>query len=164
MGAGKSSVGRALGHRLQLPRFDTDELLAQTYGMPVAQVFTMLGEERFRDAETAVLRQLDATVRSVIVTGGGIILRLENVPLLRALGTVVCLRADEATLWERVSRRSTRPLLQTADPQRTLQELLAKREPLYAAAADVVIDTGSATQQSIATQIIENVRATHRSA
>lgn len=130
--------------------------------MPVSRVFTTLGEERFRAAETEALRQLDPRTRGVIVTGGGIVLRPENVQLLRALGAVVCLSADEATLLERVSRRNSRPLLQTADPQRTLRELLAQREPLYAAAADLIIDTSGATQEAIATQIIENVRATYR--
>jgi shikimate kinase len=162
MGAGKSSVGRALARRLSLPRFDTDELLAEEHGMPVAQVFTLLGEDRFRDAETAILRTLDSTRRSVIVTGGGIVMRAENLPLLRELGTTIWLQADEAKLFERVSRRTSRPLLQTADPRQTLRELLARREPLYAAAADLVIDTSAAMQHDIATRILETLQPNAR--
>jgi shikimate kinase len=159
MGAGKSSVGRVLSRRLRLPRFDTDELLAAEHGMPVAQVFTTLGEERFRDAETTVLRKLDATEMAVIVTGGGVVLRSENLPLLRGLGTTIWLKADEEKLFRRVSRRNSRPLLQTADPRQTLRELLAKREPLYAAAADLVVDTSTAMQDEVASHILEALHA-----
>jgi shikimate kinase len=159
MGAGKSSVGRALARRLVLPRFDTDELLASEHGMPVAQVFTKFGEERFRDAETAILRDIDPARRAVVVTGGGIVLRPENPPLLRRLGAVVWLKAAEERLFERVSRRNSRPLLQTADPRQTLRALLAQREPLYAAAADLVIDTSSELQDQVTTKIIESLSA-----
>jgi shikimate kinase len=154
MGAGKSSVGRCLQRQLQLPRFDTDELLAAKFGKPVGEVLRDLGEQQFRDAETAVLRELRIDEIAIVVTGGGIVLRDENVALLRALGTTVWLTADEETLYRRVSKRATRPLLQTADPRSTISEMLRTREPLYAAAADVVIDTSNRSHEEVAADIL----------
>src|SRR5882762_511168 len=105
MGAGKSSVGRCLQRRIGLARFDVDEMLAAQFGIPIVDIFVMVGEEKFRDAETNVLRRLVPDRPSIIVTGGGIILRPENVDLLKKLGTIIWLKADEATLFERASRR-----------------------------------------------------------
>jgi shikimate kinase len=91
------------------------------------------------------------------VTGGGIILCRENVDLIKRLGTVVWLTADEATLFERASRRSERPLLQTSNPRAMFSELLRKREPLYAAAADLKVDTSSLTHDEIADEILSRL-------
>src|SRR5205823_9395299 len=79
MGAGKSSVGRCLQRRTGLARIDTDEMLATQFGIPITEIFTTHGEEKFRDAETEFLRTLEPARSSIIVTGGGIILRSENV-------------------------------------------------------------------------------------
>src|ERR1043166_9056783 len=119
MGAGKSSVGRLLARRTGLACFDTDELVAAEFGLSIPEIFEKYGEERFRDAETEVLRKLFVPQPIMIVTGGGIVVRHANVDLLKELGTVVWLTADEATLFERASRRGERPLLTTPNPHAT---------------------------------------------
>ena len=122
--------------------------------MPIAEIFGKHGEQRFRDAETETLRNLAAGRAAIIVTGGGIVMRAENVDLLRRLGAIVWLNGDEATMFERASRRKTRPLLQSDNPRAIFAELIRKRAPLYKAAADFEIDTSILSHDQIAEIIL----------
>ena len=162
MGAGKSSVGRTLARMSGRPRFDTDEMIAARFGLTISEIFEKRGEERFRDAESETLAKLPIETDAIIVTGGGIVLRQTNTARLRELGAVVYLSADEETLFQRISRRPTRPLLQTTDPRGTLKELLAARLPLYRAAADVEVDTSGLTHDEVARSILEKVEHNER--
>jgi shikimate kinase len=157
MGAGKSSVGRCLQRRTGLARFDIDEMVAAQFRVSVAQIFAEHGEERFRDAETEALRKVTPDRAAIIVTGGGIVLRGENIEILKRLGTIVWLTAGESILFERASRRNERPLLQTEEPRRKFTELFRKREPLYAAAADFEVDTSVLTHDQIADAILNRI-------
>jgi shikimate kinase len=159
MGSGKSSTGRALARKTGWPRFDTDESVSQGFGRDIAEIFSEFGEEKFRDAETEALRELSGVAPSIIVTGGGIVLRPENVELLRRLGTLVHLEADEETLFQRVSRRTTRPLLQTKDPRGTLAKLLREREPIYREAADFKVDTSRLTHEEVAEAVLRSMES-----
>ncbi len=157
MGAGKSSVGRCLQRRTGLACLDIDERVAAEFGMLIPQIFEEHGEEKFRNAETEVLRKLSPDRPAIIVTGGGIVLRKENVDLLKQLGTVVWLGADEATLFERASRRNDRPLLQRENPGAVFSKLFRERESLYAAAADLRVDTSTKTHDEVADTILNKV-------
>jgi len=157
MGAGKSSVGRCLERRSGLARIDTDEIVSAKFGLSIPEIFSKHGEDRFREAETEAIRRLSPERPSIIVTGGGIVLRRENVDLLKQLGTVVWLDAAENKLFERASRRDERPLLQTKNRRQTFSELLQKRQPLYAKAADVRVDTSSLTQDKVADAILSEI-------
>jgi shikimate kinase len=157
MGAGKSSVGRTLARITGLPRFDTDEMVAARFGLTVSEIFENEGEEAFREAETAALRELADKRGAIITTGGGILLRPENADLVRQLGTVVHLEADEETLFRRINRRTTRPLLRTENPRATLTELLRMRLPLYQAAADLQVDTSLLTHDEVAKKILNHI-------
>ena len=152
MGAGKSAVGRELARRTGLPRHDLDELIRKRFGLSIPKIFARHGEEVFRETETELLRKLDRG--AIVVTGGGIVLREENVRLLRALGRTFWLDADEATLWRRASRRSTRPLLRAPNPRDKFAELLRERLPLYQAAADDRIDVSNSNVKEVADQIL----------
>ena len=156
MGAGKSSVGRTLARMTGLPRFDTDEMVANRFGLTISEIFETHGEEKFREIETQSLYELVGKGESIIVTGGGVVLRSVNVAVLRKLGTIFYLSADEETLFGRISRRATRPLLQTANPRTRLRELLAARLPLYRGAADVEVDTSSLRHEEVARKILES--------
>jgi len=157
MGAGKSSVGRTLGRMTGLPRFDTDEMVAARFGLTVSEIFETQGEESFREAEAKALHELAGKRGAIITTGGGILLRPESADLVRDLGTVVHLEADEETLFRRINRRTTRPLLRTEDPRATLTELLRVRLPLYRAAADIEVDTSLLTHEQIAKKILSRI-------
>ncbi len=132
-------------------------MIATALGMRITEIFERLGQERFREEESAILEKLDASEPAIIVTGGGAILRPENIKRLHELGTVVCLTAEMATLVERLGRRSDRPLLQTADPAATVEELLRARAPLYEEAADFTIDTTRLSHEQVAEAIEEAI-------
>jgi shikimate kinase len=159
MGSGKSSAGRILAQKTGWPRFDTDEIVSARIGRTIAEIFAEFGEEKFRDAETEAVKGLSAVAPGVIVTGGGIVLRPENVELLRRVGMLVHLEADEETLFRRVSRRATRPLLQTENPRATLTELLRVRLPLYRQAADFHLDTSQLTHDEVAEAVIKKMES-----
>jgi shikimate kinase len=159
MGAGKSSVGRRLEARTGFPRFDTDEMVASKFGLSIPRIFEVHGEDVFRDAESKTLQELDAQRASIIVTGGGIVLRTTHRELLRQLGTVVYLQADEEILFERVSKRASRPLLRTYDPRATMKRLLEKRLPLYSEIADIVVNTSQLGHDEICDLILQNFKA-----
>jgi shikimate kinase len=154
MGAGKSAVGRELSGRTGWPRHDTDEMIRVQFGISIPDIFARHGEPAFRDAETTLLKTLQRGLTGVVVTGGGIILREENVRLLRGMGRIIWLDADEEILWQRASRYSTRPLLQTPDPRARFAELLRERLPFYQTAADYRINTSSSTIAEVTDEII----------
>lgn len=155
MGTGKSSVGRLVAADYGWQVYDTDELIAGGLELSVEEIFAQHGEERFRDEESALLARLDAGKPAIIVTGGGIVLRPENVERLRELGTVVCLTANLATLQERLQQTSNRPLLQSGDLAEAVPRLLQEREPLYQEAADFTLDTSALTHAQVAQSIRE---------
>jgi shikimate kinase len=157
MGAGKSSVGRTLARMTGLPRFDTDEMIAARFGLTVSEIFETQGEEVFRQAEAEALQELAGKRGAIITTGGGILQRPENTDLVRQLGTVVHLEADEETLFRRINRRTTRPLLRTENPRATLTELLRVRLPLYRTAADLEVDTSLLTHDEVAKKILNHI-------
>jgi shikimate kinase len=154
MGAGKSAVGRELSRRTGWPRHDTDERIREQFGISIPDIFARHGEPAFRDAETALLKTLQRGLASIVVTGGGIILREENVRILRGMGRLIWLDADEETLWQRASRHSTRPLLQTPDPRARFGELLRERLPRYQTAADHRINASRSSIAVVTDEII----------
>ena len=158
MGVGKSSVGRCLHHRTGLALHDTDEIVAANFGMPISEIFPKFGEQDFRQAETEALRSLPTTEQTIIVTGGGIVLREENIGTLKRLGVIVWLDADEETLFTRASRKQNRPLLQTKDPRKAYSQILASRRSLYADIADIRVDTSVLSDEEVAVAILVKLR------
>src|SRR4030095_3867755 len=86
MGPGKSTVGSFLQRRTNFPLFDIDGIVASKFEIPISEIFSTYGETRFREAETSVLREISRAKQAIIVTGGGIVLRRENVEILKQLG------------------------------------------------------------------------------
>ncbi len=133
MGCGKSTTGKRLAQQLGYRFCDTDTVIAQSTRQTISQIFAEAGEAEFRQIETQVLSQLSAYTRLVVATGGGIILERMNWSHMQQ-GLVIWLEVEPETLLDRLREDTTRPLLQNADPQDTLKDLLAQREPLYAQA------------------------------
>jgi shikimate kinase len=157
MGAGKSSVGHCLQRRTELDLFDTDDAVSEKLGLSIPEIFERLGEEKFRQTETDVLREFASTKPTIIVTGGGTILRQENIELLKQRGIVVWLDADAETLFERATRPGNRPLLKTQNPHARFSALLHQRSPLYERAADVRIDTSTMNHEQAADVILTRI-------
>ncbi len=139
MGAGKTAVGKALATRLGVPFLDSDAEIEAAANMTIAEVFQRDGEAFFRDREAEVIARLLSTGPIVLSTGGGAFLAERNRDAISAAGVSLWLRADLDLLWQRVRHKTTRPLLRTADPKKTLGEIYAARQPIYAL-ADLVAD------------------------
>ena len=154
MGAGKTTVGRLLARRLKRDFFDADEEIERRCGVRIPVIFDIEGEAGFRARETQVIAELCALDNAVLATGGGAVLAEENRRRIATRGTVVYLHARAAHLWQRVRHHRNRPLLATADPQKRLEDLYAERDPLYRDVADLVIDTGKQSVQTLAKDLL----------
>lgn len=154
MGAGKTTVGRLIARRLKRPFYDSDEEIERRCGVRIPVIFDIEGEAGFRARETQVIAELSALERMVVATGGGAVLAEENRRRLGARGAVVYLHARPGYLWQRVRHDRNRPLLATPDPQKTLEELYAARDPFYREVADLVLDTGRQSAHSLAKEIL----------
>ncbi|PYI84006.1 MAG: shikimate kinase [Verrucomicrobia bacterium] len=162
MGAGKSSVGRCLHRRTRLALLDTDDIVASKFGISIPEIFFKYGEQRFREAETQALRGLAPATQAIIVTGGGIVLREENVDRLKRLGILIWIDANEKTLFERASRAANRPLLEGDNPREAFAQMLQARLPLYAKIAHLRVDTSVLTDEEVAVAILSKLRRLDR--
>ena len=159
MGAGKSSVGRCLHRRTGLALLDIDEVVASKVVMSIPEIFAEYGEKEFREAETAALRRMRTEEEpTIIITGGGIVLRKENVEILKNRAVIVWLDGAEETLFARASRIPDRPLLQTKNPRKAFTQILGARRQLYAKIADIRVDTSALTDEEVAMAILAKLR------
>jgi shikimate kinase len=143
MGSGKTRVGERLGETLGWPFFDTDRMVEETAGRSVSAIFAAETEAGFRRREAAALAVLGKRVPPLVAaTGGGMVLRPENVTLLSASFYVIWLRVDAEEAWRRLETGAGRPLLAGEDPLDTLRRLERERNPLYAGTARLVLDAG----------------------
>ncbi len=141
-GSGKSSVGRLLGRRLNLPFVDSDIEIEKRLGCSIRDYFEREGETSFRDIEQTVLAELVPGASGVVATGGGSVLREANRRLLHQNSHVIYLRSSPEDLFRRLRHDVKRPLLQVADPLGRLRELHRARDPLYREIAHDIVDTG----------------------
>ena len=153
MGTGKSAVGRLAAESLQFEFVDTDELIEAQCGLSIEEIFKNQGEAAFRQLEHDVVRNLAQRQKTVIATGGGIVIDPANLVSLKTHALVVCLWASPELIWERVREQTHRPLLQTADPLGKIRELLSRRDPLYRQ-ADVLIQTDQRSPKDVAQQVL----------
>lgn len=159
MGAGKTTVGRRLAVRLGWHFRDSDDEVEEAAGRSVSEIFADFGETAFRDGERRVIaRLLEESGQAVIALGGGAFVNPETRALVREKALSVWLKADIDTLMQRVSRRDTRPLLQTDDPRAVMEKLLTERAPLYAE-ADVHLASPGAPHDAGVALIIEAMAA-----
>lgn len=154
MGTGKTTIATKVARELGMRYVSVDDLIEKREKRTINEIFRTDGEDHFRDVESEVVRELSAHEGLVIDTGGGVVLREENMVYLRSGGTVICLTADEETVMARTKKYKHRPLLDVEDPKARIRALLAKRAPLYAK-ADRTIDTGKLTVRQAVAQIVE---------
>lgn len=143
MGSGKTTVGKRLSSFLDYGFVDIDQALIDRTGVSIAHIFEVEGEEGFRCRETKLLEELSAMTRTVVSTGGGIVLRDENIALMRQMGHVIYLDVPEKVLWYRLKDCQHRPLLLVENPRLRLQQLIAERGRRYEKAAHVRIQIES---------------------
>lgn len=153
MGTGKSEVARELARLRGMRLIDIDHEIETTRHESISEIFSRYGEEYFRQIETAVILQFASEQGVVIATGGGAVLREENIKALQAHGLVFCLTASPETIMLRTACNNDRPLLQGEDRQAKISELLTERQPFYEKAG-IMINTEGKTPFEIAGEII----------
>lgn len=157
MGSGKTTVARALNAIYNLNWVDTDDQIVGQYGA-INDIFARLGEEGFRDIESAVTKRVaQSCANSVISLGGGCVLRKTNVEELKKTGVIFYLRTSPETVIKRVKGDTTRPLLH-GDLEERVRTISANRAAVYEGAADYIIDTDDKSPERIAELIMERMQ------
>ena len=158
MGSGKSSVGRLIAARRGMRFADTDEMIVEREGRSIPRIFEESGEPCFRALEYELMLSLssdEAFENTVLATGGGLPMSEANRPLLKRTGTVIYLRAGADTLYERVGSDTGRPLLNTDDRLKKIEQMLRVRGPVYEEVADHIIDTDGMSKEDVAEKVLE---------
>ncbi len=157
MGTGKTAVGRELSRLLNMKLIDVDTEIEKSEKMTINEIFERFGEARFRDIETDMVKKVAQNKNVIISTGGGVVLRAENMESLKKKGVIVCLTASPEKIFERISNNADRPLLRVEDPLKKIKELLTFREPFYKK-AEITINTDDKNPLQIAEEIIERLK------
>lgn len=157
MGCGKTSVSSAMHRKYGKTVVEADDRIIEKEGRSINRIFAESGEEYFRDQETAVLVDLAEESDVIVSCGGGMILRPQNVQLMKANGTIVLLDATPETILERLKDDDSRPNLRGRKSVEGIQELKNKRAAAYAGAADLKVDTDGKTIDEVAEEIYESV-------
>jgi shikimate kinase len=155
MGAGKTTIGRQVAKQLRREFYDSDKVIEERTGVSISLIFELEQEAGFRKREAAVINELTQKNNIVLATGGGAVLAEQNRKHLSERGHVIYLFAPIDQLLQRTKRDTSRPLLQTEDPRKKLEELMAVRDPLYREIADTVIETDGSPVRQVITKIVK---------
>lgn len=156
MGAGKTSIGRRLAARLNMPFVDADQEIEAAAGATIEDIFAEFGEASFRDGERRVIARLLDGPPVVLATGGGAFMDERTRKRIAAKGISIWLRADLDTLVRRTSRRDDRPLLKDGDPREILARLIEQRYPVYQQ-ADIVVESIDGPAEETVQSVLEAI-------
>ena len=158
MGAGKTTIGRQLARALGSEFVDSDAEITRRTGADIPLIFELEGEAGFRKREKSVIDELTQRQNIVLATGGGAVLDPDNRNRLAARGVVIYLQTSINRQLERTARDKNRPLLQTENPRKRLEELMEIRDPLYREVADIVADTDGNNVKKMVRHLVEQLR------
>ncbi|MFH1612395.1 MAG: shikimate kinase [bacterium] len=158
-GTGKSAISRVLSKKLKLEVIHIDDLITQKAGISILEIVSKFGWEKFRELESDIIFEISQKDKCIIDTGGGVILKDENVVNLKKNGVVILLKANIETIVKRIEKGKDRPSL-TGEKTfiEEIQEVLSQREEKYNKAADFVIDTSNLSIEEIVNEIIFNIK------
>lgn len=156
MGCGKSSIGKRLAARLGLPFLDADEEIERAAAKTINDIFSDHGEAHFREGERKVISRLLSNGPQVLATGGGAYMHPDTRQRIRESSVSIWLRADLPVLMRRVSKRDTRPLLRSGNPEATMRKLIEARYPVYAG-ADMTVESRDEPHEVIVSEIINRM-------
>ena len=154
MGAGKSSIGRRLAEKLEIPFVDADHEIEVAADKTISEIFADHGEAYFREGERRVISRLIENGAQILATGGGAFINEETRRIIDSHGISVWLKADLPLLMKRVLKRSDRPLLQTENPEAVMQKLMDQRYPLYAK-ADITVESKDVQHTQMVNEVIK---------
>jgi len=157
MGTGKSTVSRNLAQKYDFIVAEMDEEIARKEEKSISQIFEEYGEAYFRNLETEYLRGIQSSKERVVSCGGGVVLREENVKLMKRSGKVILLTASPDVIYERVKNDNGRPLLQGRKTPDAIKELMEARQSRYEAAADIIIHTDGKSADEICDEIMMKI-------
>lgn len=159
MGSGKSTISKELEKETRKEIIETDKEIEKKLGVKISKIFAEQGEEKFRELEKEILKELEGVENKIISCGGGIILDPENVKLLRKNCILVWLWAPLEEIIKRVEKDSTRPLLNVQDREGEIKKIMEKRKMKYAKASDIVINCNGKKPEEIVKKILEEVNS-----
>ena len=157
MGSGKTTIGKILSSQLKYQFFDTDEEIKKKIGMSISSIFDKQGENAFRIIESKMLGELSIKPKSVISTGGGIVLMKENRVIMKN-GTCIYLKIDFEGQIKRLANSDDRPLV-NKNIDRSIKKTNAAREPFFLDLADIVIDTSNFNESEVTQQILNSLKS-----
>ena len=157
MGTGKSVVAKELAQKLKMEFIDMDRIIEERRGMSIADVFAGNGEKYFREQENKLVKEISKKENTVIATGGGTLLSLDNSRMLGQKGQIICLYADSQTIYNRVNKKNNRPLLIRENVLSEINRLLEERKEAYNNFT-IKIDTTNLNVQEVADKIITLLR------
>lgn len=158
MGAGKSSIGKRLAKALDMPFLDSDDEIAKAAACSISDIFEIYGEPMFRDLEKRVLlRLLTEEKPAVIATGGGAFMQPAVRDIIKQNSVSLWLSAELDVLYERVSRKRTRPLLEKGDKREILKKLMEERNPYYAE-ADIEVSSDGGAHENVVNRAVDALR------
>ena len=131
MGTGKTALGKALARELKLRFVDLDDIIEEKEGLKIVDIFASKGEVYFRDLESKALGEIAKAGGCISACGGGIVLRDDNIKVMKDSGNIICLDASPEVIYERTKHRSHRPLLNVKNPKAKIKELLDERVAFY---------------------------------
>lgn len=155
MGTGKTTLGHSLSKRLGTRLIDMDARIEEEQSKTISEIFAKQGEEAFRNLETDLLRRLSKQTDLIVSCGGGVPLREENATLMKTTGTVIWLDATPQTIYDRIRKDTTRPLLKDHMTPDYITTMMTQRRPSYQRAATHRIIVDDLTADEIATRIVE---------
>ena len=159
MGCGKTTVGIRLSYVLRKIIQDTDKIIEKQEDKPIRDIFAEDGEQYFRILETKLLEKLLETAHNQIISvGGGTPLKEENRSLLKQIGTVIYLRIQPETVYERLKDDDSRPLLQGPSPLEKITEIMNQRKSVYEGVADIIVDVDELDMEDILEKILYSLR------
>ena len=157
MGSGKTSVGIRLAERLSYRFCDSDQMIEKKVAKTINQIFSLHGEEHFRNLETELLKELSVDMtHHVLSTGGGLPMRKQNGEQLQEMGFVVFLKATKETTVQRLKGDTSRPLLKGEELEQKVERMLSIRTPIYEKAAHKIIATDGRSIDEIVNLIMES--------
>jgi shikimate kinase len=156
MGAGKSSIGRRLAEKIDLPFVDADHEIELAADKTIPEIFNDHGETYFREGERRVISRLIENGAQILATGGGAFINDETRASIAARGVSLWLKADLPLLMKRVMKRADRPLLQNEDPESVMLRLMDQRYPIYAK-ADVIVESKDVQHTQMVNEVIKGL-------